>query len=164
MFVAPWHVSWTVSDIERSERFYCDLLGFQVVHRQEQANAYTEKLVGVPGAHLKVTQLVIPHGPLPPSRQLIELVEYVTPKGVVLDHTPNNVGAAHFAFMTTDALGDYARLAAAGVRFISPPNAITAGINQGGYTCYFKDPDGFTLEMMQPPAQRLAQVLADLGI
>lgn len=39
-----------------------------------------------------------------------------------------------------------------GVRFKSPaPNGITEGVNQGGYSIYFFDPDGITLELVQPP-------------
>jgi lactoylglutathione lyase len=29
--------------------------------------------------------------------------------------------------------------------------AITAGANRGGYGDYFADPDGITLELLQPP-------------
>ncbi|MDX6330670.1 MAG: lactoylglutathione lyase, partial [Streptomycetaceae bacterium] len=42
-----------------------------------------------------------------------------------------------------------------GVRFFSPPNAITSGINKDGWTCYFEDPDRIVLELVQPPAHRL---------
>ena len=40
-----------------------------------------------------------------------------------------------------------------GVRFRSDPVAIEAGINRGGFTCYFLDPDDITLEIIQPPAR-----------
>lgn len=161
MILAPWHTSWTVSDLSVSERFFCDLLGFTVVHRQEQNNPYTSRLVGIPEVHLKVIQLALPKGQAMWSGQILELVEYVSPKGVRLDTTPNNVCAAHFAMLTDDALDDYQRLIAAGVRFLSPPNAITAGINRGGFTCYFKDPDDFTLELMQPPQAVLHRISGD---
>ena len=39
----------------------------------------------------------------------------------------------------------------AGVRFVNPPEVITAGVNRGGYACYFLDPDEITLELVQPP-------------
>ncbi|GAA3411488.1 VOC family protein [Streptosporangium vulgare] len=52
---------------------------------------------------------------------------------------------------STDARAEYARLSAAGVRFVSPPNEITAGVNAGGFACYFLDPDEITLEFVQPP-------------
>jgi lactoylglutathione lyase len=40
---------------------------------------------------------------------------------------------------------------ALGVRFRSEPIAIAAGINKGGFTCYFLDPDDITLEIIQAP-------------
>jgi len=42
------------------------------------------------------------------------------------------------------------------VRFANPPVAITAGANNGGFACYFRDPDGITLELLQPSPERLA--------
>ena len=59
MLIATWHFSFTVADIERSVEFYRDILGMELVHRQEQSNAYTRKFVGYPDAHLKVAQLKI---------------------------------------------------------------------------------------------------------
>jgi catechol 2,3-dioxygenase-like lactoylglutathione lyase family enzyme len=43
----------------------------------------------------------------------------------------------------------------AGVAFVNPPVAITEGANRGGYACYFHDPDGITLELLQPSVARL---------
>ena len=41
---------------------------------------------------------------------------------------------------------------ALGVKFKAErPVAIEAGVNQGGFTIYFLDPDGITLELVQPP-------------
>jgi hypothetical protein len=51
-----------------------------------------------------------------------------------------------------DAIAEYERLRVEGVEFVSAPQAITAGVNKGGYTCYFVDPDVITLELVQPPA------------
>jgi catechol 2,3-dioxygenase-like lactoylglutathione lyase family enzyme len=47
---------------------------------------------------------------------------------------------------------------ARGVAFVSAPVAITEGANRGGFTCYFRDPDGITLEMLQPSAERLRAI------
>lgn len=149
-----WHASWTVADMERTLPFYTDLLGLEVVHEQVQDNDYTRQLVGVPEARLRVVLLRAPGTHAGPSGHLIELVEYLHPKGRELDSTPNNVGAAHFAFLVDDVSEMHARLSKAGVTFVSPPVAITQGRNRGGYTCYLRDPDGFTLELMQPPEGR----------
>jgi catechol 2,3-dioxygenase-like lactoylglutathione lyase family enzyme len=54
-----WHFSFTVSDLDRSIAFYRDLLGFTLVHVQEQDNEYTRRLVGYPDARLRVAQLAV---------------------------------------------------------------------------------------------------------
>lgn len=149
-----WHFSFTVSDIERSVAFYRDLLGLEVITRQEQANPYTEKLVAMPGANLKVAMLRVPGWPAGPSRHHLELVEYVHPRGVKADVRTNNTGAPHLAFVVDDIHAEYARLLAAGVRFKSDPVEIVAGVNKGGWTIYFLDPDDITLEISQPPPGR----------
>ncbi|MER9189631.1 VOC family protein [Mesorhizobium australicum] len=134
--------------------FYTDLLGLEVIHTQIQDNEYTRKLVGIEGAILKAVLLKVPSLDAGLSGHIIELMEYIQPKGVKIDTKPCNVGAAHFAFGTRDVRAMYEKMSAAGVEFVSEPVAITAGINQGGFTCYLHDPDGYTLELMQPPSWR----------
>ena len=151
MLVNTWHFSFTVSDIEQSIHFYRDIMGMELVHEQEQANAYTRKLVGYPDAHLKVAQFRIKDGPASRSGHMLELVEYVAPPGEKVDTRTKNTGTAHLAFEVDDARAEYERLIALGVRFRSEPVAIEAGINKGGFTCYFLDCDDITLEIIQPP-------------
>ncbi len=152
MFVDTWHFSFTVSDIEESIRFYRDILGLELVHRQEQANEYTRRFVGYPDAHLRVAQFRIPGAAVGRSGHLLELVQYVAPVGEKVDTRTPNPGTAHLAFLVDDVHAEYRRLTALGVRFRTAPVAIEAGINKGGYTCYFLDPDDITLEIVQPPA------------
>jgi catechol 2,3-dioxygenase-like lactoylglutathione lyase family enzyme len=151
-----WHFSFTVGDLDRSMAFYRDLLGFELVHTQEQDNEYTRRLVGFPDAVLRVAQFAVPGQPRGISRHDLELVEYVRPIGVRRESRICDPGAAHFAIAVRDARGEHERLTAAGVRFVSAPNAITAGVNRGGYACYFRDPDEIVLELLQPPASRLS--------
>ena len=62
--------------------------------------------------------------------------------------------------MVTDIHERHERMVEAGVVFRNPPVAITEGANKGGYACYFHDPDGITLELLQPSPARLL----DLGL
>jgi catechol 2,3-dioxygenase-like lactoylglutathione lyase family enzyme len=146
-----WHFSFTVSDLDRSVDFYSRALGLELVHRQEQSNAYTAALVGFSEASLRIAQLRVPGQPRGASSHDLELVEYVQPRGVPYAEGRNRPGASHLALTVEDAYAEYERLRDLGVCFVSPPQAITAGVNQGGYTCYFVDPDGITLELVQPP-------------
>jgi lactoylglutathione lyase len=151
MLVATWHFSFTVSDIERSIAFYRDVLGMELVHRQQQANPYTSKLVGYKDADLRVAQFRVAGAPVARSGHMLELIEYVHPRGVKLDTRTLNTGAAHLAFEVDDIHAEYQRMSALGVRFRSEPVAIEAGINKGGYSVYLLDPDDITLEIIQPP-------------
>jgi lactoylglutathione lyase len=154
-WLGAWHFSFTVADIDRSVAFYGDLLGLELVHRQEQDNPYTRSLVGYADAHLKVAQFAIPGQPRGVSTHDLELVEYVSPRGERGDINVCNPGAAHLALAVRDIDAEYQRLSAAGVSFFSPPNRITAGINEGGGACYFHDPDQIVLELLQPPPHRI---------
>jgi catechol 2,3-dioxygenase-like lactoylglutathione lyase family enzyme len=154
-----WHFSFTVSDLDRSIGFYRDLLGFELVHTQRQDNDYTRRLVGFPDAVLRVAQLAVPGQPRGISTHDLELVEYLQPEGHRGDGRICDPGAAHLAVTVADAWATYERLVDGGVRFVSPPNEITAGVNRGGFACYFLDPDDIVLELLQPPAHRLSPAL-----
>ena len=155
MVKAVWHFSFTVSDIEQSIAFYRDILGMELVSTQEQSNPYTRKLVGYPDAHLRIAMFKTPAGTCSPSSHVLELVEYVAPAGERIDTSTCNVGSAHMAFVVDDIFATYEVWRQQGVRFKSDPVAIEAGVNQGGYTVYFLDPDDITLEIIQPPPHRL---------
>ena len=150
-----WHFSFHVGDLDRSVAFYEGVLGLELVHRQDQDNDYTRRLVGYPDASLRVAQLAVPGQPRGVSTHDLELVEYVVPRGApYLPSDRHRPGASHMAFVVDDALDEHARLEEAGVRFVSAPQEIASGVNRGGYTCYFLDPDDITLEFVQPPPGR----------
>lgn len=147
-----WHVSFTVSNIDASVKWYTEVLGLEYVRGQVQQNEYTSKLVGYPDAHLKVAQLRVPGQTIPRSRHHIELVEYIHPRGEDIPLDTNRCGVGHWAFMVDDIHAEFDRLKGLGVQFkAEEPVAIEAGVNKGGYTIYFTDPDGITLELIQPP-------------
>lgn len=141
------HTGLHVRDIEASIAFYQGLLGFELVARRESKNDYVSRIVGYPAAELRFAFLRHPSG-----GPLIELIQYVSPAGPPIDTATANPGTAHLCLEVADIHPVYARLRAAGVRFKSDgPVPIELGINKGGYAVYFIDPDGITLELLQPP-------------
>jgi lactoylglutathione lyase len=147
---AVWHVGFSVRDIEASIDFYTNGLGLELTHRQSQSNPYTHALVGYPDASLKIAQFVIPGVPPPPSGHVLELIEYVVPRGARLPMEHNRIAAGHLAFEVDDIIERAHRLRALGAELVSEPVEITAGINKGGRAVYLHDPDGITLELLQP--------------
>jgi catechol 2,3-dioxygenase-like lactoylglutathione lyase family enzyme len=149
MALSIWHISWTVFDLERSIAFYRDLMGFELLRRRVRTGTFIETVVGFPGAELHIAALRISQAPEPPSQHHLELIQYVSPKGSKLELNTNNVGAAHLALEVKSIHDDYRRLSAAGVHFVSPPVEVP---DSGGYACYMRDPDGFTIELVEPPS------------
>jgi catechol 2,3-dioxygenase-like lactoylglutathione lyase family enzyme len=143
------HTGYTVSDLDRSVAFYRDLLGCEVVAMQEKQGGYLAAIVGYPDAHVRMAHLRVPG-----DGHVVELFQYLAPRGGAVETEPKNVGVSHLCFLTDDLLGVYGRLLAAGVEFVSPPVAVDTGINTGGYGLYLRDPDGILVELFQPPAGR----------
>jgi catechol 2,3-dioxygenase-like lactoylglutathione lyase family enzyme len=164
MMIGVLHFSFTVSDIDKSVKWYTDVLGLELVNRQRQNNEYTKKLVGMPDAILEVARLCIPgvrHGA---SDHILELVQYVVASGPVVPLETNSPGIAHFAFLVDDILDRHKKLSGHGVSFRNPPVTITEGTNRGGMACYFHGPDGETLELLQPSPERLDQINREMSV
>ena len=151
MLQGVFHFSFTVADINRSVDWYTRVLGLELVHAQRQENAYTRTLVGYPDATLEIAQLRIPGQVPATSTHVLELVQYLSPDGERPELPTVNVGVAHLALTVSDIHGEYERLRGLGVPFRNPPVAIEEGANRGGFACYFADPDGITLELLQRP-------------
>jgi catechol 2,3-dioxygenase-like lactoylglutathione lyase family enzyme len=153
MILGFWHVSFTVSNLDASVKWYTEVLGLEFVRSQTQKNEYTSKLVAYPEAHLKVAQLRVPGTTVPVSRHHIELVEYINPRGEDIPLDTNRTGVGHWAFMVDNIHAEFKRLKSLGVQFrAEQPVAIEEGVNKGGFTIYFYDPDGITLELLQAPS------------
>jgi catechol 2,3-dioxygenase-like lactoylglutathione lyase family enzyme len=151
MLLSVWHTSWTVSDLDRSIDFYIRLLGFELVGRWIREGTFIETVVGFDDAVLDIAVLRIPQENGARSGHHLELIAYIAPRGVQLDLKTCNVGAAHLALETDSIHETCDFLAANGVMLVSPPVAIETGNNTGGFACYLRDPDGFTLELVQRP-------------
>src|SRR5690606_41738083 len=82
------HTCYTVRDLDAARHFYCDILGFEIIHaRPEITNRYFRDIVGFPDAVVRDLYLRIPG-----TNHRLELFEYQHPKGVQQDTTPNNPG------------------------------------------------------------------------
>src|SRR5437870_4504176 len=117
------HTGYTVSDLERSLRFYRDLLGCEVIATQEKRGGYLADIVGYPDAHVRMAHLRAPE-----SDHVIELFEYVSPEPDERRTEPRSVGITHVCFLVSDLKATYERLLNARVRFFSPPVEIDTGI------------------------------------
>jgi catechol 2,3-dioxygenase-like lactoylglutathione lyase family enzyme len=147
---AQSHTGITVRDLDRSVRFYHDLLGLKVATEPSPWFDGPELGggVGVPGAELRMVCLRL-------GDTLLELLEYRTPPSPterpLLSHC---VGASHVAFQVGDIRAAKAELEAAGVEFYSDINVVDEGVLAGWRWVYFSDPDGYPLELVENAYER----------
>ena len=141
MIISHNHSAFTVSNLERSVAFYCEVIGFKVDTTLEAQGPAIQQITGFPDAHLKIAHLLL-------GSFRLELIQYLAPTGKALDLATCNVGSPHIAFYADDVDRTYRELQAKGVRFKGAPVAAAAGRPR---VAYFLDPDGITLELAQTP-------------
>jgi catechol 2,3-dioxygenase-like lactoylglutathione lyase family enzyme len=154
MLTHAHHTGLTVSDLERSVAFY-QALGLEIVMQQESERQYLRDILAMPDAHLKMAHLR-----LPGDGHVLELFEYVSPKGTLMKHRNCDPASAHLCFLVDDLDGTHAglrpHLEELGGSFVSGPVLVDAGANKGGAALYLRDPDGFTVELFQRAPQAAA--------
>jgi catechol 2,3-dioxygenase-like lactoylglutathione lyase family enzyme len=137
------HVSFTVSDMDKSIRFYRDIIGLKLLTGPADVGGEgtgTATIVGFPGARLRVAVLELS------GDVFLELIQYLFPEGEKVMKTRRcDVGAAHIAFWTDDLPGAYEALKEKGVRFVAPPAKGSIGL----LAAYFLDPDDYALEIRE---------------
>ena len=143
------HTGITVLNLERSLAFWRDLLGFELSHTAHQTGELAREITGVAGAELKLAVLKAPGG------HKIELLEYLAPPDRTR-HTnlrPCDVGSVHVALTVNDLNAVLQRIVASGWKTAGKPQTLQSGPNAGKRVVYVRDPDGTTIEFMQPPDQ-----------
>ena len=144
------HINIVVGDLERSVKFFTEVLGFAKTKEAYLEGGWIDKIVGLRGVKGRVAYVVAPAG-----EPRIELLCYVAPKGetVSVNSRANTLGLRHIALRVDDLPAMIVRLRAAGVELFSEPVRVPVGVVQheeGEKTlAYFLDPDGVILELTQ---------------
>lgn len=142
------HVGFTVSDLDRSIRFYRDLLGLDLLWERVYEEEYVRTAVGYPSLRLRCAFLAVPG-----STVTLELLEYQNVSRQAVDLQRANPGNAHLALGVRDLDEMYQRLKQAGVEFVSKVVISDAGHYQGTKIVYLLDPDGISVQLMQLPVR-----------
>lgn len=120
------HAAINATDLERSLRFYRDLLGLPVVEDLTMDNGVRLVHLAVgPSSTIELFGRPGPMGPLPAGQ---------------------NAGLVHLALTVDDVDAVYARLQAQGVEFHVTPRP---GRGQTKRLAFFKDPDGVPVEIVE---------------
>jgi catechol 2,3-dioxygenase-like lactoylglutathione lyase family enzyme len=144
--VSADHTGITVSNLERSLAFWRDVLGFEFSHAAHQKGELAREITGVEGAEIKLAVLKTAGG------HKIELLEYLAPADRKRANLrPCDIGFVHVALLVDNLDLVLERIAASGWEAAGKTQTLKTGPNAGKCVIYVRDPDGTTIELMQPP-------------
>ena len=133
------HACVVVARLDRSLRFYRDMLGLKVVKMIDLAGEYPERVFNIKGIKLTYVKLRAPGKPQK-SIPVFELHCWKKPRIKAAK------GYNHISFSVRNLGYEYRRLCKAGVRFISAPVKAADGSSS---ICFAYDPDGNLIEFVE---------------
>jgi catechol 2,3-dioxygenase-like lactoylglutathione lyase family enzyme len=142
------HIGIGVSNLERSRRFYRDLLGFVPEHALDVEGEPTDTLLRLRGTKLHAEYL---------SRDgvRIELLHFASPAAPPRPERPmHQYGLTHLSFRVTDLDAVVDGLRTAGERVLD--ETIIRFPEWQSAACFVVDPDGQLIELVQAPGDPAA--------
>ena len=142
------HIGIGVTDLERSLRFYRDLLGFTWEHQLDVEGEPTDTLLRLRGTKLHAEYL---------SRDgvRIELLHFASPKPPPKrERAMHEPGLTHLSFRVTDLDAVVEALRKAGERVLD--ETIIRFPEWQSAACFILDPDGQLIELVQSPGDPAA--------
>lgn len=139
----------TVKDMDRSLKFYTEVLGFQKVSEVELSGDAHEKLNGLFGLNIRVARLQL-------GDEFIELTDYLTTGGrsIPEDQRSNDLFFQHIAIVVSDMDKAFQQVKKYKVEYVSTaPQTLPKSIPgaEGIKAFYFHDPDNHNLELIYFP-------------
>ena len=151
MFGTVHHVGITVADMDRAVTFWERLLGRVSRDRRILQGPQLGTMVGYHGIHIESCWIDLPGG------VALELLRYLDRDDAPYDPGTAHPGNVHVCLHVDDMDAAHAHAVACGARPVSErPIEVKAGPRAGTRLAYLRDPDGVTIELVQPPASPAA--------
>ena len=142
-------IGFTVKEMDRSVKFYTEVLGFKKISDVELAGPEQEQLLGIFGLRIRVVRMQL-------GDEFLELTDYLTSGGrsIPEDAKSNDLIFQHIAIVVSDMDKAYQQLRRFNVMHVSTnpqtiPQSNTAAAGVKAF--YFHDPDMHNLELIYFP-------------
>ena len=140
------HVGITVVDLDRSVAFWTELVGVPSRDRRVMDGPQVGVMVGYPGIHIDSCWIDLPGG------VALELLQYLDRDDEPYDPGTAHPGNVHVCLQVADMEATHAHALRCGAQPVSErPIVVPAGPRAGTRLAYVRDPDGVTIELVQPP-------------
>jgi catechol 2,3-dioxygenase-like lactoylglutathione lyase family enzyme len=135
------HMGIVVSDIDKSLKFYVDLLGLKIRKDMLEQGSYIDNMLALKDVQVRTVKMEAEDG------NLIELLWYKShPRARIHTNEICEIGASHVAFTVGNLDEEYKRLSESGVVFNCPPQYSPDGTAK---VTFCKDPDGTFIELVE---------------
>ena len=145
MLLGFHHAALATPDLDRCLAFYTGVLGCEVAWTfgWEAGSDAADAITGLTGSAARAAMLRL-------GGSHIEVFEFSAPAAPPADgdRPVNAQGITHVCLLVKDIHAEYARLAAAGMRFHCPPQP-----QENGFVTYGRDPDGNVIELLEITGQ-----------
>ena len=147
------HIGICVSDLQRSLRFYRELLGFRLEHELHVEGEPSDTLLRLRGVTLDAVYLQR-------DGVRIELLRFASPPAPpARSRSMHEHGLTHLSFRVADMDATLAALRAAGERVLE--ETVVRIPQFQAAACFVVDPDGQLIELVQSPGDPAAPPRAD---
>jgi len=128
------HTGLVVKNLERSRKFYCELLNFKVIQCIIEEGNYFNRLIKEKNLRAKVIKAKLP------DNVVLELLEFINAKKKKIKKPRRYypVGTMHLCFTVKNIERTYRKLKKNRIKFFSPP---LASDYDNVKTCFCYDPD-----------------------
>ena len=136
------HFGLVVRDLDRSLKFYCEVLGLRVIRQMEESGTFLDTILAKPGVKVTTVKLGFGEGPT-----LLELLHFQSPD-ISVSEWPSlfSTGATHFAMTVTGLTPLYKNLLEAGASVLAAPEQSPDG---RASVCFGRDPEGNLIEFVE---------------
>jgi catechol 2,3-dioxygenase-like lactoylglutathione lyase family enzyme len=141
MITAIRHVGLVVTDLEKSLKFWCDMMGFVVSRQMEESGPHIDAMMGLKDVRVTTAKLSAPDG------NLLELLFFHSHKDKLnWEGKPYSTGLTHIALTVQDLDETCRRLQQAGVTFPAESQRSPDGMVK---VIYATGPEGLLLELVE---------------
>lgn len=145
-FADVHHVGISVRDLDRAAAFWQRLLGVEPRNRRVLDGPLVGTMVGYPGIRIDSCWLDLPDG------VALELLQYLDRDDAPYDPGTAHPGNVHLCLRVDDMDDAHRHAIACGAEAVTgEPILVTAGPRAGTRLAYLRDPDGVTIELVEPP-------------
>jgi len=138
------HVGITVTDLDASLAFYCDVVGFSLGLRTRGGGDWFDTLTRNSNADIEIAMLQL-------ADFTLQLVQYHAAGGDTLPLEHHNVGNPHLCIEVDDVDARHQTISASGRH---DPTPIVDIMGTGIRSFYVHDPDGVPVELLQMRPQK----------